>query len=125
MITDKVIVNYIRYLYRKASSGVPPDVINALKEAYKSESNETAKYILNIMIESALLSHEKEIVICQDTGLPLFFIDIGTEVDFKCNFKKIINTVIRETYKKVIIGSLLLILLVVIKNLLLPGIIFL
>ena len=65
-------------LYIRALTNLPPDVRDALARARERETQKAAQGILNTMIETIAVADRKKTLICQDTGLPIFFIRIGS-----------------------------------------------
>jgi fumarate hydratase subunit alpha len=65
-------------LYIRSLKYLPPDVVTALQRARDRESNETAKSILGTILENIEIAEDKQLLICQDTGLPVFFVKIGS-----------------------------------------------
>lgn len=65
-------------LYIRALKILPPDVKEALQRAYKKETNPTAKTILETILKSIELSDTKDMILCQDTGLPIFIVKISS-----------------------------------------------
>lgn len=65
-------------LYIRALSDLPPDVRDALKRAYKKETKPTAKEIFKAMLKAVELADKKKTLICQDTGLPIYMVKVGT-----------------------------------------------
>ncbi|GAB4417298.1 MAG: hypothetical protein OHK0032_13330 [Thermodesulfovibrionales bacterium] len=63
-------------LYRKVASSIPPDVENALKMAYSLEEDSIAKESLGIVLENIRIARQTERPICQDTGVPVFYVRI-------------------------------------------------
>jgi fumarate hydratase class I len=62
-------------LVRRTSCELPADVEAALKRAHDDEAPEsTARMILAAFLENMRLAREKQLPLCQDTGMPLFFI---------------------------------------------------
>lgn len=62
-------------LYKKAATSLPPDVEAALKSAYEKERS-NAKAILSAILENIRIARDTERPICQDTGVPVFFIKV-------------------------------------------------
>jgi len=56
------------------TTGIPTDVLNAIKEAHVRETKELAKKQLEAILNSASLSYEHHLPLCQDTGLVTLFI---------------------------------------------------
>lgn len=62
-------------LYRKVATSLPPDIEDALKTAYSVEENgSNAKQSLEIILENIRLARETARPICQDTGVPVFYV---------------------------------------------------
>jgi fumarate hydratase class I len=62
-------------LYRKAATSLPPDVEAALRSAYKKEGS-NARSILSVLLENVRISRKTKRPLCQDTGVPIFFIKV-------------------------------------------------
>jgi fumarate hydratase subunit alpha len=56
------------------------DVLSALGDAVKAETNPAAVEILQQIVENARIAKEERIPICQDTGLAIVFIEQGSQV---------------------------------------------
>ncbi len=78
MITQKQIEDTIYRLYRDSVIELPEDVQNALKKAYDNESDETARLNLKAILENIDAAHKNTIPMCQDTGLPIVFVKLGS-----------------------------------------------
>jgi len=64
-------------LYIRALKVLPPDVREALKRAYEHETSPTARTIFETIFKSIEISDTKDMLICQDTGLPIYMVEIG------------------------------------------------
>jgi fumarate hydratase subunit alpha len=65
-------------LLRKASIELSPDVMEALRNAYEGESSQLGKSQLEAILNNIKLAKELNKPICQDTGLMIFYVTIGT-----------------------------------------------
>lgn len=63
-------------LYRKVATSIPPDVEDALKAAYSREDERLAKEALGIVLENIRIARQTARPVCQDTGVPTFYIKI-------------------------------------------------
>lgn len=64
-------------LYRKAATSLPSDIEAALKYAYVMEKEGTnAKAALSAILENIKIARRTKRPICQDTGIPVFFIKV-------------------------------------------------
>ena len=62
-------------LYRKAATSLPKDVEDSLRHAAKAEKDgSTAKAALSTILENIRIARETERPLCQDTGIPVFFV---------------------------------------------------
>jgi fumarate hydratase subunit alpha/L(+)-tartrate dehydratase alpha subunit len=66
-------------LYIKALKYLPPDVKAALRKAYERESKDTAREIFRTILKNIEVAEEKNLLICQDTGLPIYMVTIGSK----------------------------------------------
>ncbi|MBU2560592.1 fumarate hydratase, partial [archaeon] len=66
-------------LIKKAVVDLPEEVETALRNAHETEEGETARLQLKNILENVELARELQVPMCQDTGLPLFFVKLGDE----------------------------------------------
>ncbi|MDD5044655.1 MAG: fumarate hydratase [Candidatus Omnitrophica bacterium] len=76
------------------------DALKALGSALRKEVNPRAKSLFAAIIENANIAKDERIAICQDTGFPTIFVEIGQEVKIKGDLKKAINKGVELGYKK-------------------------
>ncbi len=72
-----------RNLYIKALTDIPQDVRAALKRGHDSETaagNKTATKVMLTVLENVKLADEKDMMVCQDTGLPIYKALIGNKL---------------------------------------------
>ncbi len=67
-----------KQLYIRALCDLPPDVRRALAHAYEKESQPAAKEIFKTMLKNVDVADGKKTLICQDTGLPIYMVKIGS-----------------------------------------------
>jgi fumarate hydratase subunit alpha len=78
MITQKQVEDTVCRLYRDSVVELPEDVKNALRNAYDNESDETARLNLKAILENIEAAKQNGIPMCQDTGLPIVFVKLGS-----------------------------------------------
>lgn len=83
IISTETIVEEVSNLCIKACRGVSKDVTNAFALAYHKESSSLGKEILSQLIENLKVAQEKQIPICQDTGMCVVFVEIGQEIQIQ------------------------------------------
>lgn len=100
IINSKVIRQSIRDLAIKANIDLRPDVLRVLKAKLKFEKNMRARRALESIIENANIAKKEHLAICQDTGLPVVFADIGDEVFIRGNIYSAVQQGIKDGYNK-------------------------
>ena len=78
----KIVEETARELYIRALKILPPDVREALKKASDKETQPTAKEIFQTILRNVEVSDKKEMLICQDTGLPIYMVKVGSQFPF-------------------------------------------
>lgn len=79
-ISSETITEIVAQLCIDANRNLCADVYEKIKEAEKNEKSPIGKSILGKIIENADIAREKQMPICQDTGMAVFFIELGKEV---------------------------------------------
>lgn len=82
-IDSKVITKEVKKLCIEGNIYLGDDVIKSFKENLEKEKSDLGKDILSILIENAQIAKETHIPLCQDTGMAVFFVEIGQEVIIK------------------------------------------
>ena len=77
MISEETIKETVYQLYKKAVIHLNEDVKSALENALKVEDNELGILNIEAILKNIKLAEEKQIPMCQDTGLPVIFIKLG------------------------------------------------
>ncbi|MCW3136074.1 MAG: fumarate hydratase [Canidatus Methanoxibalbensis ujae] len=83
-------------ILRKAETELPADVVRALERAYEDETSEIARTQLRAMIENVKLAAKLKRPICQDTGIPIFFVRISASSSLPLSTLRLIESGIRD-----------------------------
>jgi fumarate hydratase subunit alpha len=75
-------------LYEWSLKKVPDDTKDALARAVESETNELARRTLGIMLKSAIAAETRGTLVCSDSGVPVYFVKLGTGVPVQGDIKK-------------------------------------
>jgi fumarate hydratase subunit alpha len=90
----------VRECVLKANVELPPDIREALNQAYNREDSSRARQILKILLTNAEMAEEKKMAICQDTGLVAVNIDMGQEVHVVGgDINQAVNEGVRQGYR--------------------------
>jgi len=76
-IPASTVYEQVREMIVRVSRCLPGDVVQALKTARDMEDLDTAKEILGQLLENAELAKEGDLPLCQDTGIAVFFVEMG------------------------------------------------
>ncbi len=80
IIKSDEIVNIVKKMCMEANYHLPCDIRKAIEGYIESEKSPTGKDILSKIKDNYLVAEKEEIPICQDTGMAVFFVDIGNTV---------------------------------------------
>ncbi|MBU0709412.1 MAG: fumarate hydratase [Candidatus Omnitrophica bacterium] len=100
IISANQIKDAVSDLCIRANIDLRKDVLQALKRAYLKEKNRRAKRILNAVIKNASIAKREKLAICQDSGLPVVFGELGQDVRIKGDLKSAIRKGVESGYKK-------------------------
>ncbi len=95
-LTDKV-----KELFLKANVILPHDTEAALCVACKNEINPVGASALKVAMDNADVAKSENMPICQDTGMAVVFVDIGSDVHITDgSYEAAINEGVRQAYKE-------------------------
>ena len=98
-INTKEITKNVKEMCIKANHFLSSDMDAAMKKATAEEKSELGKKILNQLQENLKIAGEEMIPICQDTGMAVFFVEIGQDVHFEGDLiEDAINEGVRQGY---------------------------
>jgi fumarate hydratase subunit alpha/L(+)-tartrate dehydratase alpha subunit len=66
-----------RDLYIQSLKEIPPDVVAAIQRAAQKESKEVGRRIFSHYLKSIGLGRAQNMMVCQDTGIPIYWVAIG------------------------------------------------
>lgn len=96
MLSKKEFQNTMEEMIFRATTQLPQDVVKKLKNAKKREEKTTAEKQLSNILKNLKIGKEEKKPICQDTGVPIFF--IKKNPDKSLNFD--IEKTLKETVQK-------------------------
>jgi len=99
LISADKIKDAVSELCIEANIKLRPDVLSALKKAYRSEKKSRARDIISAIINNAQIAKRKSLAICQDTGYPAVFLEVGDGLCIKGDLRKAVNKGVEQGYK--------------------------
>lgn len=98
-IKTEIITENVKEMCIESNHFLSPDMDKKLKEATNTEKSELGKKILNQLQENLKIAGEEMIPICQDTGMAVFFVEVGQDVHFVGeSIEDAINEGVRKGY---------------------------
>lgn len=94
-----LVTNEVARLCIEANYFIGSDVLNKIKECQTTETSELGKVILSQIIENDEIAARDNVPMCQDTGLVVVFLEIGTEVKINGDIYSAVNAGVAKGYK--------------------------
>jgi fumarate hydratase subunit alpha len=95
------ITDTVAHLFEHSCHYLPPDVINALKQARKKEKSSVCRDVLDRILENVEIAGKEQIPLCQDTGAAVVMLELGQEVYITSgDLYTAVNEGVRQGYDK-------------------------
>ena len=98
IIPAATITDVVAQLCIKANTKLPPDIVSALNESRKSEPWPLAKQTLDLLWDNMELAEQRDLPVCQDTGMACVFVELGQDVHVEGDFEQAIHEGVRKGY---------------------------
>lgn len=92
------ITEAVKRLCIEANCRLPEDVKCRIRQCRAEEDGQTARDILDRIIENFGIADENDVPICQDTGMACVFLEIGQDVHIEGDLKEAVNEGVRQGY---------------------------
>ncbi|MFA5858046.1 MAG: fumarate hydratase [Elusimicrobiota bacterium] len=91
----------VERLYGECNRGIGKKIYELLKRAALTEKGKLQKYIYSLMLENISIAKKDGVPLCQDTGFPVVFIDLGQGVRLTGgSIQAAVNTGLARAVKK-------------------------
>ena len=105
MIKEDTIRETVVELLEKAVISLPDDVVKALSAAHEREEG-IARTNLKAILDNIIYARKSSKPLCQDTGLPVFYVRIGSRADVDLgHIENAIRQGVRDATKKIPLRS--------------------
>ena len=109
-ITAAAITDTVARLCVQANTRLPDDIVAALDRRRKEEPWPLAKETLGLLWDNMELAEQKDLPICQDTGMACVFVELGQDVHIEGDFEQAVHEGVRRGYgegylRKSIVGD--------------------
>lgn len=98
-VSAEEITKTVRALCISAACDLEPDVVAAVKAAAGKEESPLGKEVLEQIINNFELAGREHLPMCQDTGIAVFFIEVGRGVQLDFSLEDAVNEGVRQGYK--------------------------
>ena len=82
----------------RANTQLPADIVAALARARESEPWPLARETLGLLWDNMALAKQKDLPVCQDTGMACVFVELGQDVHIDGDFESAIHAGVRKGY---------------------------
>jgi fumarate hydratase subunit alpha len=89
-VSYDLIKSVTAHLYDASLRKIPDDTKAALRSAEQRDRSDTGRKTLRIMLESADAAERQQHFVCSDAGVPVYFVKVGTRVQFEGDVKRAI-----------------------------------
>ena len=98
-INASEVTGLVFQLFLKANYFIGEDVMQALRDAQRSERSPLGRDVLSQILENNEIAAQEEQAVCQDTGLAVLFVEYGQDVHIAGgDFEEAINQGVRKAY---------------------------
>ncbi|MBQ3037540.1 MAG: fumarate hydratase [Clostridia bacterium] len=80
IIHSDEIIKTVEQMCIDANCFINDDIKNALQSSKENENSAVAKSVLDDLLKNAEIAKDKQMPICQDTGMAVFFVSIGKDI---------------------------------------------
>ncbi len=98
-LTEETLVGAFYDMIATAATSIPEDVYIALKEGYERETNPLARKQLEAILKDIEIACARRVPICQDTGTPYFFFEMGENFPLKLGAVRAATEAVRRVTK--------------------------
>ena len=109
-VTASAITDTVARLCVQANLELPEDVSAALARCRRQEPWPLAKTTLDLLWDNVELAGQRQLPICQDTGMACVFVELGQDVHIEGDFEQAVHEGVRRGYgegylRKSIVGD--------------------
>ena len=98
IISAAAITEVVARLCIQANTRLPDDVAAALAKSRQEEPWPLARDMLGLLWDNMELAEQKDLPICQDTGMACVFVELGQQVHIEGDFEQAVHEGVRRGY---------------------------
>lgn len=98
VISAQDIKTAVKELFISLNCEISDDITKALSNALEIEPDDTAKAVLEQLLQNNSIAKAEQIPICQDTGMAILFVEYGDKVVIDGDFAQAVNDGVAQAY---------------------------
>lgn len=98
VISAQDIKTAVKELFISLNCEISDDITKALSNALEIEPDDTAKAVLEQLLQNSSIAKAEQIPICQDTGMAILFVEYGDKVVIDGDFAQAVNDGVAQAY---------------------------
>jgi fumarate hydratase subunit alpha len=106
-INAKDIENKLEKVIYDTATTLAKDAVDGISKALAKEDSERAKFAMNVLLENAEVAKKEAVPLCQDTGMAVFFVELGQDVHIEGSLKEALNRATSKAYSSGLRSSVL------------------
>lgn len=88
----------VKELAIEACENIGEDILTKLRKALKEEQSPLGREVLQQIITNDEIAQKERVPMCQDTGIVVVFVELGSQIVFEGDIYKAINEGVAEAY---------------------------
>ena len=97
-IPAQELIDAVAEMVTGANYAFTDDMVRAVEKALETESSPVGRDVLGQILQNAAISREGKFPLCQDTGLPIFFVALGEDVRVEGGLNAALTEGVRAGY---------------------------
>jgi tartrate dehydratase alpha subunit/fumarate hydratase class I-like protein len=81
-LDPKEVEEVAKVLYIRSLKLLPPDIKRGFERLIANETDATGRAVLGTMVENIAVAERRQNLLCQDTGIPIYNVTVGKNVEF-------------------------------------------
>ena len=98
LIETAQITDAVAQMCVKANTEISGDIRSAITAARANESSHLGKAVLDMLLKNSEVAAREKLPLCQDTGMAVVFVTIGSDIHVEGNINDAINEGVRRGY---------------------------
>jgi len=97
-IPKNILIEKVKQMILDANFNLGKEVVRSLEQSLAAETSSLAKNVLDNILKNQEIARADQVPLCQDTGVAVFFVEMGLELCFDYLLEDAINEAVRLAY---------------------------